>query len=314
MRFRINPTLIALTLAVILFFIGGLIQPGFTSFELAMNILRLAAFLGIVAAGQTLVIISGGEGIDLSVGAMVTLGAIISYGIINYQNERIPLGLLASLGVGMVIGAINGIGVAYLRIPPLVMTLGMATVIQGLISAVTKGSLEGGSAPLLSKYTAQPLLFGIPGIIFIWASFAALMWLLLTRTRYGKNLFAIGTNRVTARLSGINVPATVVATFTLCSTLASFGGFIFLGYYEKVFLNLGNPYTLPSIAAVVMGGTVLSGGVGSYWGTMAGSIVLTLITSLLTTLRMEEHLRQIVYGAILLILLAAYGRQRALRQ
>ncbi len=314
MRFRINPTLIALTLAVILFFIGGLIQPGFTSFELAMNILRLAAFLGIVAAGQTLVIISGGEGIDLSVGAMVTLGAIISYGIINYQNERIPLGLLASLGVGMVIGAINGIGVAYLRIPPLVMTLGMATVIQGLISAVTKGSLEGGSAPLLSKYTAQPLLFGIPGIIFIWAAFAALMWLLLTRTRYGKNLFAIGTNRVTARLSGINVPATVVATFTLCSTLASFGGFIFLGYYEKVFLNLGNPYTLPSIAAVVMGGTVLSGGVGSYWGTMAGSIVLTLITSLLTTLRMEEHLRQIVYGAILLVLLAAYGRQRALRQ
>ncbi|KPL83193.1 sugar ABC transporter permease [Thermanaerothrix daxensis] len=314
MKRRISPTLIALALAVVLFFVGGLIQPGFTSFELAMNILRLAAFLGIVAAGQTLVIISGGEGIDLSVGAMVTLGAIISYGLISKRDDRILIGFLASLGAGMIIGTLNGIGVAYLRIPPLVMTLGMATVIQGLIFAVTQGSLEGGSAPLLSKITTEPLLFGIPGILYIWAAFAGLMWLLLQRTRYGKNLFAIGTNRVTARLSGVNVKATVITTYMLCSTLASFGGFIFLGYYERVFLNLGNPYTLPSIAAVVMGGTVLSGGVGSYWGTMAGSIVLTLITSLLTTLRMEEHLRQIVYGAILLVLLAAYGRQRALRQ
>lgn len=314
MKRRISPTLIALALAIVLFFLGGLIQPGFTSFELAMNILRLAAFLGIVAAGQTLVIISGGEGIDLSVGAMVTLGAIISYGLISKRDDRIWIGFLASLGAGVIIGTLNGIGVAYLRIPPLVMTLGMATVIQGLIFAVTQGSLEGGSAPLLSKITTEPLLFGIPGILYIWAVFAGLMWLLLQRTRYGKNLFAIGTNRVTARLSGVNVKATVVTTYMLCSTLASFGGFIFLGYYERVFLNLGNPYTLPSIAAVVMGGTVLSGGVGSYWGTMAGSIVLTLITSLLTTLRMEEHLRQIVYGLILLVLLAAYGRQRALRQ
>jgi ribose transport system permease protein len=314
MKRRISPTLIALALAIVLFFLGGLIQPGFTSFELAMNILRLAAFLGIVAAGQTLVIISGGEGIDLSVGAMVTLGAIISYGLISKRDDRIWIGFLASLGAGVIIGTLNGIGVAYLRIPPLVMTLGMATVIQGLIFAVTQGSLEGGSAPLLSKITTEPLLFGIPGILYIWAAFAGLMWLLLQRTRYGKNLFAIGTNRVTARLSGVNVKATVVTTYMLCSTLASFGGFIFLGYYERVFLNLGNPYTLPSIAAVVMGGTVLSGGVGSYWGTMAGSIVLTLITSLLTTLRMEEHLRQIVYGLILLVLLAAYGRQRALRQ
>ncbi|MGB9798678.1 MAG: ABC transporter permease [Thermanaerothrix sp.] len=314
MKRRISPTLIALALAIALFFLGGLIQPGFTSFELAMNILRLAAFLGIVAAGQTLVIISGGEGIDLSVGAMVTLGAIISYGLISKRDDRIWIGFLASLGAGVIIGTLNGIGVAYLRIPPLVMTLGMATVIQGLIFAVTQGSLEGGSAPLLSKITTEPLLFGIPGILYIWAAFSGLMWLLLQRTRYGKNLFAIGTNRVTARLSGVNVKATVVTTYMLCSTLASFGGFIFLGYYERVFLNLGNPYTLPSIAAVVMGGTVLSGGVGSYWGTMAGSIVLTLITSLLTTLRMEEHLRQIVYGLILLVLLAAYGRQRALRQ
>lgn len=314
MKRRISPTLIALALAIVLFFLGGLIQPGFTSFELAMNILRLAAFLGIVAAGQTLVIISGGEGIDLSVGAMVTLGAIISYGLISKRDDRIWIGFLASLGAGVIIGTLNGIGVAYLRIPPLVITLGMATVIQGLIFAVTQGSLEGGSAPLLSKITTEPLLFGIPGILYIWAAFAGLMWLLLQRTRYGKNLFAIGTNRVTARLSGVNVKATVVTTYMLCSTLASFGGFIFLGYYERVFLNLGNPYTLPSIAAVVMGGTVLSGGVGSYWGTMAGSIVLTLITSLLTTLRMEEHLRQIVYGLILLVLLAAYGRQRALRQ
>ena len=308
------PPMLAMLLAVLLFILGGIIQPGFTRFEQAMNILRLAAFLAIIAAGQTLVIISGGEGIDLSIGAMVTLGAILSYGIVNKSDERILPGLLVTLAGGLFIGLINGVGIAYLRIPPLVMTLGMTSVVRGLVYAVTKGELTGGASPLMSAIVVKPLVLGIPGLLFISAIVALLMWILLERITYGKHLFAIGVNRVTARLNGVRVSWTIVATYMLCSMLAAFGGFLFLGYYEHVFLNLGEKYTLPAVAAVVMGGTTLAGGSGSYWGTIAGAIVLVLIESLLTTLQMQDYARQIVYGLVLLVLLAAYGRQKGLRQ
>jgi len=310
----LNPVAIALGLAVVLFVVGGILQPGFASYDQAMNILRLAAFLGIVAAGQTLVIISGGEGIDLSVGAVITLGAILVFRIGDGQNSQALLALAAALGVGLAIGAVNGLGITLLKIPPLVMTLGMTGVVQGLILVVTQGRVDGGVPPALNGLISASPVFGIPGVVFVWALLGVAMWLVLWRTGYGRRLFAVGVNRTTARLSGVRVPRVVVLTYALSGMLAALGGVVLLGYTEQVFLSLGNPYTLPSVAAVVVGGTLLAGGVGSYTGTMAGALLLTIITSLLTALDMPEAGRQIVYGAILLLLLSLYGRQKALRQ
>lgn len=312
-RTRLHPALIALLLAIGLFVLGGILRPGFANYALAINILRLSAFLGIVAAGQTLVIIAGGEGIDLSVGAVVTLGAILVYRLANGSDAMMLPALAVALAVGALIGAINGLGVTLLRIPPLVMTLGMAGVVQGLILVVTQGRLEGASAPLLISLVSSPLLFGIPGVVLLWIVLGIGVWLLLERTRYGKNLFAIGVNRTTANLSGVRVWGVLVLTYMLSGALAALGGFVLLGYTQRVFLNLGIAYTLPSVAAVVVGGTLLAGGMGSYFGTMAGALVLILLTSLLTTLELPEFARQIVYGLTLLLLLSVYGRQRRLR-
>ena len=313
-RLRSNPIAIALILAVILFVIGGIVQPDFASYGQAMNILRLAAFLGIVAAGQTLVIISGGEGIDLSVGAVITLGAILVFRIGEGQNDQALLALAIALGVGLMIGAVNGLGITLLSIPPLVMTLGMTGVVQGLILVITGGRVEGGAAPWLTGLVSGSLIFGIPGVVLFWLILGGAMWLLLWRTAYGRRLFAVGTNRVTAQLSGVRVRRVVVLTYALSGLLAALGGVILLGYTQQVFLNLGNPYTLPSVAAVVVGGTLLAGGVGSYSGTMAGALVLTILTSLLTALDLPESVRLMVYGVTLLLLLSLYGRQKALRQ
>jgi len=299
---------------VILFVIGGVVQPDFASYGQAMNILRLAAFLGIVAAGQTLVIISGGEGIDLSVGAVITLGAILVFRIGEGQNDQALLALAIALGVGLLIGAVNGLGITLLSIPPLVMTLGMTGVVQGLILVITGGRVEGGAAPWLTGLVSGSLVFGIPGVVLFWLILGVAMWLLLWRTAYGRRLFAVGTNRVTAQLSGVRVRRVVVLTYALSGLLAALGGVILLGYTQQVFLNLGNPYTLPSVAAVVVGGTLLAGGVGSYSGTMAGALVLTILTSLLTALDLPESVRLMVYGVTLLLLLSLYGRQKALRQ
>ena len=317
-KLRISPPIAALILATTLFLLSGLLPNGFNNasqaVRQAVNILRLSAFLGMIAAGQTIVIISGGEGIDLSAGALVTLSAILVYGIVDGQNSMMLSGFVVALGMGAAIGFINGIGISVLKISPLVMTLGMAGVVEGLILVVTQGVLDGGAAPIMVRLIARPLIFGIPGAIIIWVILGAIMWLLLNRTAYGKHLFAIGVNRATARLSGVDVTWTVIATYTLAGMLAAFGGFMLLGFTQMVFLNLGTPYLFPSIAAVAVGGTLLAGGKGSYFGTMAGAIVLTLITSLLTTMQLPDSIRQMILGTTLLVIISIYGRSRGLRQ
>lgn len=320
-RTSISPPVAALLLAVILFVLSGLLPNGFGS-DLdvaraqATNIVRLAVFLGVIAAGQTLVIISGSEGIDLSAGSVVTLTAILTYVIVNGANEKVLLGLLAAITVGVVIGFLNGVGITFLKISPFVMTLGMSGVVTGLIIVITHGNVTGKVAPIMTRLIARPLApnIPIPNAVILWIIFGILMWLLLERTTFGRNLFAIGVNRVTSRLSGVDVTGTNLLTYSLAGALAGFGGFLLVGNTGVVHLQLGQPFLFPSIAAVAVGGTLLSGGKGSYWGTMAGAIVLTLITSLLTTMQMPDSVRRMVLGATLLILISIYGRQRSLRQ
>jgi ribose transport system permease protein len=320
-RISISPPVAALLLAVILFVLSGLLPNGFGSDmdvarAQATNIVRLAVFLGVIAAGQTLVIISGGEGIDLSAGSVVTLTAILTYVVVNGADEKVFLGLLISLAVGALIGFLNGVGITVLKISPFVMTLGMSGVVTGAIIVITHGNVTGKVAPIMTRLIARPLSpnLQIPNAVIIWILFGILMWLLLERSTFGKNLFAIGVNRVTARLSGVDVTGTNLITYALAGALAGFGGFLLVGNTGVVHLQLGQPFLFPSIAAVAVGGTLLSGGKGSYWGTMAGAIVLTLITSLLTTMQMPDSVRRMVLGGTLLILISIYGRQRGLRQ
>lgn len=320
-RITISPPVAALLLAVVLFLLSGLLPNGFGSnvdvaIAQATNILRLAVFLGVVAAGQTLVIISGFEGIDLSAGSVVTLTAILTYIYVAGADEKVFVALLISLVVGAVIGLMNGAGITFLKISPFVMTLGMAGVVTGIVIILNHGNVQGKVAPIMTRLIARPLSPGIPipNAIIIWLIFGILMWLLLERTTFGKHLFAIGVNRVTARLSGVNVTGMNLATYSLAGMLAGFAGFLIVGNTGVVLISLGQPFLFPSIAAVAVGGTLLSGGKGSYWGTMAGAIVLTLITSLLTTMQMPDSVRRMVLGATLLIMISIYGRQLALRQ
>jgi ribose transport system permease protein len=310
-----------LLLAVVLFLLSGLLPQGYGSnvdvaIAQATNIIRLAVFLGVIGAGQTLVIISGYEGIDLSAGSVVTLTAILTYVIVSGANEKVLIALLVSLAVGALIGLLNGVGITYLKISPFVMTLGMAGVVTGVVIILNHGNVQGKVAPIMTRLIARPLSpsIPIPNAIIIWLVFGLLMWLLLERTTFGKNLFAIGVNRVTAKLSGVNVNGMNLATYSLAGLLTGFGGFLVVGNTGVVLIQLGQPFLFPSIAAVAVGGTLLSGGKGSYWGTMAGAIVLTLITSLLTTMQMPESVRRMVLGATLLVMISIYGRQRALRQ
>ena len=162
-------------LLLLLLALGETVSPGFAAPGQIIKLLTIAALLGIVAAGQNLVILGGREGIDLSVGAVISLGAVIAGNIMQGDSAMVIPAILGASLVGVGIGVINGIGVTLMRIPPLVMTLGMLGVVQGALVAITRGIPSGNAAPVLSDFVTQPLVLGIPGILFIWVGIGIFM-------------------------------------------------------------------------------------------------------------------------------------------
>lgn len=308
-----NPLAVALALIVVLLFLGNALSPGFASGQQILRLLIVAALLGIVAAGQNLVILGGREGIDLSVGGVVSLSAIVAGNAMNGMDGGIPLAILACIATGALFGLLNGLGVTLLRIPPLVMTLGMLGVLQGLLVVVRQGIPSGRAAPALSEFVTRPFLFGLPGILWLWVAIGLLMAFILSRTVFGHRIYAIGSNEQAAFMAGVPVRRMRVLLFMLSGVFSAIAGLCLLGYSGSSFANVGEQYMLPSIIAVVLGGTPLAGGKGGYTGTMAGAVLLVILQSILTTINIEESGRQMVFGATLLVLMLFYGRGRGLR-
>lgn len=313
LRILRDPIVIAALIAVALVAIGGILRPGFAAPDQIVNMLRVASFLGIIAIGQTIVVLSGNEGIDLSVGTVATLGAILAARTMHGDDAMLLPGVLLAVGVAAVIGLANGLGIVLLRIPPFVMTLGMLGVVSGLILVVTGGVADGRAAPALVSLVNGRDVLGLPGILVVWLVLGLLVTWVLRGTVLGRRIYAVGSSREASRLSAVPVRRTVVTAYVLSSVFAALGGVAMLGYAQQVFLSLADDLTLPSIAAVVIGGTLVAGGVGGYLGSAVGAIVLTVLTSLLTTLDMPQWARIVVQGVVLIALLAVYGRQRRLR-
>ena len=308
-----QPLVVALALIVALLVLGEALSPGFASMQQILRLLIVAALLGIVAAGQNLVILGGREGIDLSVGGVVSLSAIIAGNLMSGSDAGIPMAIVACIAAGALIGLINGVGTTLLRIPPLVMTLGMLGVLQGLLIVIRQGIPSGRAAPGLSQFVTQPFLLGLPGIIWLWIAIGILMALLLHRTVFGQRIYAIGSNEHAAWMAGVPVKAVRIALFVLSGAFAAIAGICLIGYSGSSFANVGEQYMLPSIIAVVFGGTSLAGGKGGYTGTMAGAVMLTVLQAILTTVNIDESGRQMIFGATLLVLMLFYGRGRAMR-
>jgi ribose transport system permease protein len=308
-----HPLAIAILAILLLLAAGEMLSPGFASQRQIITLLKVAALLGVVAAGQNLVVLGGREGIDLSVGGIISFSAFLAGNLMQQQDGLLLQGVVLVLMASFAIGLVTGLGVTFLRIPPLVMTLGMLGVVQGGLVLLTRGVPSGRAAPLLGRMVNEPLLLGLPGIVFIWALIGIALTLVLRRTTFGFNVYAIGTNEAAAALAGVPVRRTRTLLFALSGMFAGMTGILLLGYTEYVFVGAGDQYMLPSVIAVVIGGTSLAGGTGGYVGTMAGAIVLILLQSILTTLNIPPFGRQIVFGGTLLVLMLLYGRQRRLR-
>jgi ribose transport system permease protein len=302
--------LIPYGLILLLLAAAAIRAPGFVSASNLSQQLVLASYLGIIAGGQTLVILTGG--IDLSIAWNLNLSAIL----LTQLSEQMPVfsAAIIALGIASLVGLINGLGIAYLRIPSLVMTLGMNAVLAGVTLVYTNGSPQG-DAPQFSRDVAVGKIGGvIPWALIFWAIFSAALIFLLRRTVYGKRLYAIGNNPKAAYLSGVPVRWVLLLTYTLCGLCAGLGGIMLTGYSQQSYLGMGDLYVLPAIAAVVVGGTSILGGSGGYTGTIAGAITVVLLQNVLQIVGIRPAGQQILYGLIILLMLFVYGRNARVRE
>ncbi|HUZ18160.1 MAG TPA: ABC transporter permease [Spirochaetia bacterium] len=297
---------------VLLVGLGAIISPGFESPNHLLLILNLASFLGLVAAGQSLVILSGG--IDLSVSSVVTLAGVVSATMMNGSDSNVFIAVVASLALGLAVGMVNGFGVAYMGIHPLVVSLGMASIVQGAALLYTDGAPKGSAAPVLTEIATNRLFGVVPYVLLIWAVVAAVVILFTYRSVWGRRLYALGNSPKAAYYSGVRVPWVLMSIYMATSVLAALAGVLLTGYTRTSYLTIGNPYQLNSIAAVVIGGSSILGGEGSYVGTIAGCIIMVLVQSLLPILSIPEAGRRIISGALILLLLLLYGRGKKLRK
>ncbi|HVW93239.1 MAG TPA: ABC transporter permease, partial [Devosia sp.] len=261
----------------------------------------LAAFVGIVALGQTFVIIGGG--IDLSLPWVLNCAAILMTLLANGQNGPLLWIMPLMVAAGAGIGVINGVGVAMFGVPPIIMTLATNVILQGLILVYTGGAPTP-SAPPLIQFLAVGRLGPVPVIALIWAALAVAAWVLLSKAAFGRYLYALGTSRTVAEFSGVPTLRTMLLTYTISGAAAAFGGMLLTGYSGQAYLGMGDPYLFTSIAAVAIGGASILGGSGHYIGTIAGALVLTILGGLLPALRLSSGALLIVYGIVILLTVA----------
>ena len=265
-----------------------------------------AAILGLIAAGQTLVMLTGG--VDLSVATTATASAFM---ISSFAREGTVVAILVALGVGLGIGLINGTGVAIFRVNALIMTLGVSTVTLGALTVYSQKRFLAPAPDFVVTLGSERFLKYIPYDLLVWAPIAALIILGLRYSGFGRMIYAVGDNPVATRLAGVRNWQVLLAVYALCGLLSAAAGILLVGFNTAADLQIAAPFLLPSVAAVVIGGTSIFGGVGGYAGTILGALILTLLDSLLTILDASQAVRQILYGLIVLVLAAIYARAAA---
>jgi ribose transport system permease protein len=292
---------------LLLYVVTGLFAPGMFTPNGVRSTLLLACPLAILAASQTLCMLTGG--IDLSTVMTANFAAYVAAN----QSGQGPLAALSlALLVGLAVGTVNGVGVGVFKVNPLIMTLGMASVLLGVVTVglVGDGFLSGSTRLLpVLRTVASGTLFGpVPNNVLVWALVAAGLIFGLSRTGLGRAVYAVGDNPIACRLAGVRIWQVLLAVYVLSALLAALGGLLFSGISGSVGPDQTNAYLLPSVAAAVIGGTSILGGVGGYTGTILGALILTVLNRLLLTLDTTEAFRQILYGLIVLALAWVYVR------
>ena len=305
-RLMVDNPLLPLTL-ILLGLIGvlAILNPAILSVFWVSNTLKIAIPLAMLAACQTLAMLTGG--IDLSVGTAATIAAYVTATATPLIGAPAAIGI--AMACAMAIGLVNGIGVGLARVQPLIMTLGTGLIATGCLLVYQRSVISTGTIyPDVLVWLGTGRTWGLPNGLFLFIPFATLVLWVQRKTGFGRLLFAIGSNEAAARLSGVRVWQVHLALYSLSGVIAGLSGLLYLGMVKTASLSLALPLDLPSVAAAVVGGTSIFGGRGGYGGTILGALILTVLATMLTLLQIPEGGRRILYGAIILAVTALYIR------
>lgn len=283
------------------------VNPAFLTWHTIRLQLIQASLIGIVAIGETLAILIGH--IDLSIPWTLTLSGILAANTYaSHPSFWVPAAIV--LAVGIAVGIVNAFGVYVLRVHSLIWTLSVNLILQGITLVYSNAAASASGVPPVARSLALGVWAGLPAAALVWALCAALAIIALHRTSFGRYVYAIGNNELAALLSGVPIGRTYVGVYLASGLGAALAGLMLSGYASQAYLGMGNDYLLPPVAAVVIGGTRVSGGKGGYGGTIAGSLSVILLQAMLVSLNVAEGVRQIVFGAILLALVVLFARVR----
>jgi len=290
---------IAIWLVVLLLVVvASVLSPAFLRTRNLLNVLRQAATLGVISVGQTVVVLSGGA--DLSQATVMTLSAVVAFKYLGGDDGMIAPVILLCLALGALVGAGNGLMISKVKVPAFLMTLGTRTIVFGLALMFTKGAPQGHTTPLFRAVLGQTYLLGIPGQVLIWAGVVLLGWLLLTKTVFGRQLYAVGANARAARLAGVRTDRVLILAYLISGALAALGGLVLGARSGNADNVMGNGYELNAIAAVVIGGTSFAGGRGGVLGTVGGVLMMTVLQNLLNILGVSPYAYLIAMGIVII--------------
>lgn len=300
------------SMLLVIILVAGILKPGFLTAKHLITIVHDTSILGISAIGQTIVILTGG--IDLSVGATMLMADAVGAMLLGGQNRIIPI--LICLGLGLLIGAINGTGVAFLRIPPFIMTLGMMAVLTGSIFIFAKTC--GFASPIL-RYLSIGKVGNIPILIIIWIFLTIIMTVIMRLTVFGREVYAIGSNPIASYHSGIKNRIVIFFVYVISGLFSAIAGLFLLGYTGVPELTyrgggLGTNYTLSAIAAVIIGGTIFTGARGGVEKTIFGVLVLKILFSILTMMGMSGAGKLITQGLVVIVIVGIYMKLENLQE
>lgn len=300
-----NPLIPLILLLLGLILILEIMQPGIVNSNWLGNTIKFAIPLAMLAACQTATMLTGG--IDLSVGTIATITAFVTATLTPQLGA--PAAILVALACSLLTGLINGFGVAFCRVHPLIMTLGTGLIGMGCLLVYQRYFISRGTEiPEFLVWLGTGRTWGLPNGLFLFLPFVTLLIWAQRRTGFGRLLYAIGSNALAARLSGVRVWQVHLALYTLSGAIAGLMGLLYLGLVKTPSLSLALPLDLPSVAAAVVGGTSIFGGRGGYGGTIVGALILTVLSTMLTLLQMPEGARRILFGLIILAVTALYVR------
>ena len=307
-----NPAITTLLIAILLLVVTVILNPKSLNLNTFSTTLMLTVLLSIASAGQTIVLIGGG--LDFTVGAVMSSTAILTSYIMNGQAGKFWLVFVLAMGIGIIIGLLNGIFTVKISLPAMITTMAISNVVTRLQYVLTAGSPSGYASP---EFT-QTVTYRIGGFLPAIVMYAAIVWpivfFLINRSAFGKQLFLVGSNPLAAKLNGVNVNRIRVLSYVFSGMLSAFAGMLGAAYMTTARCQIFDEYAFQSLIAVIVGGTAFSGGIGSFGGTIAGSLLMVVLSNMLTAIQLDPTTRNIATGVIMILLLVIYNRSKAVRQ